>query len=60
MALKKQERKVALIEIYELLAKANDNTYTVEARKKVIDMLAADGLFVIEQENNEKCVRKFG
>lgn len=50
MALKKQERKDKLVEIYNLLAKVTDNQSAIEARKKVIEMLTHDGLFIFEKE----------
>lgn len=49
MALKKQERKDALVEIYKILAQITDNKKATEARKKVIDMLSHDGLFIFEK-----------
>lgn len=49
MALKKQERKDKLVEIYNILAKVKDNQPAIEARRKVIEMLAHDGLFIFEK-----------
>jgi len=54
MALKKQERKNALLEIYKLLAKADDNEFAKEARLKVINMLSHDGLFILEAAQETK------
>lgn len=49
MALKKRERIETLREIYGLLAKAGDCSKEVtQARKKVIDMLTEDGIFILE------------
>jgi hypothetical protein len=50
MALKKQERKDKLTEIYYLLAKVKDNDIVDEARKKIIHMLTYDGLFIFEKD----------
>ena len=49
MVLKKQERKDKLSEIYYLLAQIKDNDIAAEARKKVIDMLSHDGVFIFEK-----------
>ena len=50
MALKKQDRKDKLVEIYNILAKT-DNEHATEARKKIIDMLSHDGLFILEKDD---------
>ena len=48
MATKKAERREALREIYYLLKKAGDGREVQEAKHKVIMMLAAEGLFMMD------------
>ena len=48
MASKKTERREALREIYYLLNKAGDGKEVLEAKHKVVMMLAAEGLFMMD------------
>lgn len=52
MALKKQERKNKLCELYVLIRQIKNNLHAEQSKKIILEMLSHDGVYILDNDDD--------